>query len=323
MTTPVDTYLDKRYGRPPQQPQQNQPTEAELAEAQRLWNEKYGQPSAQQAANGQAAQDDDAQDDPEFAQLTKVLAGREWERGEGKAEDFEKAWPRLYSELRQKGLISPTSLAASAGDKFDAALAAYQANVDALQHSGKKVYSTEEIERRVAAERDRLKAVYDEVGRTVQTLRESAEKDLLAQHQDTFFSLSVVDRSRMNEAAAFVKEDCAEMSLGDLARRIQAVATQDEKALHVLYYRYASRRLAGLREQIITRQERPQSVSTRDVTALANAVRGLAEKLTDPARLATVKRAALSAHAANTLAGHVATSRYLFDVYGTPGAPRR
>lgn len=177
-------------------------------------------------------------------------------------------------------------------DRVDRRFGQFQSAYAALfRDDGAPKYGDEEHAERVAAlMKDFEEAVEVTIERTdagqqeVQQLRDSANLDPSA-------GLTPEELQAANSRALFVREDCEDMSLHDLARRVRVVALSDDRVTQFLFHRYASRRTETIRQAVAGGTVH---LSAEDQTALGQLsedLGALGEKLRDPAEVKKLARA--------------------------------
>lgn len=174
---------------------------------------------------------------------------------------------------------------------------------------GSKLYSEEvhdEKLREITARRDETIARLLE--RSEEAVSEARERVERVENRDPLERLSEDELARAGGRRAFVKEDAEELSLTELAGRINSATYEGDKAMLTLWSRYAERRAATERDKA-----HREGRAAEGLGELRDALAALGKKLAAGGRAIELRRAREKAEAAAEAARHVRSRSYTHE----------
>ncbi|MCB0194139.1 MAG: hypothetical protein KDJ65_19465 [Anaerolineae bacterium] len=161
--------------------------------------------------------------------------------------------------------------------KADRALERFESAKVKLYRDDKPVFAPDVHEEKMKEIMDPLTTAIDEASAALEAEIDSAKAELaVINHGDPAAILSDSELATANKRAAFVKEDCADLSAAELAGRLAAAAASNDRVTQWLHWRYGTRRADELQEQLRTTSTRGKQAQiaselgeiTKQLTAL-------------------------------------------------------
>lgn len=174
--------------------------------------------------------------------------------------------------------------AANLRDRIDKAAERAEAEkTRLLKRDGSQIYSDSEHAERTNAIIGEMARVADEVNEAAGELTEEKESELYKyRHGDPTGDLLDQQLEVASVKRIFVKEDCEELSLDELAKRLRGVLAEGKKEMVWLYARYARRRANRVLEELRNSRSAP-SEAGRETSARLREVEELLPTLEEKA----------------------------------------